>query len=69
MKILRCSDVTSESCDYVAQGDDVGDVKDDLLDHFAQEHRTLWDITPKSEREDMIESIADLLQEAGEDTP
>lgn len=61
MNILRCSDVTNEPCDYVAEGDDTSDIKDDLMDHFAQEHRTLWEMTSKVDREEMMEMIESLL--------
>lgn len=61
MKIVRCSDVTQEACDCVSEGDDASDIKDDLMDHFAQEHRSLWDMTPKADREEMMELIESLL--------
>lgn len=70
MKILRCSDVTNQPCDYVAEGDSPEDIKDDMLDHFAQEHRALWDVTPKSERNSMAKHMDKLMSEGeAEDIP
>lgn len=64
MKILRCSDITSEACDYVAEGDDASDIKDDLMDHFAQEHRQLWDMTSKVDREEMMQRVEETLSDS-----
>ena len=67
MKILRCSDVTNQPCDYVAEGDSTEDIKDDMLDHFAQEHRSLWDMTPKAERSAMARQMDKLMSEGEAD--
>ncbi|WP_406662092.1 DUF1059 domain-containing protein [Methanolobus sp. ZRKC3] len=41
MKIVKCSDVGISNCDYIALGNDLGEVEQNMLDHIENEHKSL----------------------------
>lgn len=41
MKIVKCSDVGISNCDYMALGNDLAEVEQNMLTHIESEHKAL----------------------------
>jgi predicted small metal-binding protein len=64
MMKVSCKDL-GESCDFVAEGSSVDEVKQRLMDHGMSEHREMMEKMTEDEKSQMMMKIDEVLATQG----